>query len=183
MRADAARNRQKVLDAAFDVFTEKGISAPISEISARAGVGPGTVYRHFPTKEDLFRAVIADRFGRVAEYGQQVRASAPPGVALLTFLRTLFVEGRANRALADAIVTGDIDALDAESAFIGTLEELLREAQEAGAVRKDMSAQDLKTLLAACYVAGPDDGSAAETMLRIILDGLTVGAASTGGAA
>ena len=64
LRADAARNRARVLEVAYDTFAAEGLSVPIDEIARRAGVGAGTVYRHFPTKEDLFRAVVDDRLRR-----------------------------------------------------------------------------------------------------------------------
>ena len=61
LRADAARNRARVLEVAYDTFAAEGLSVPIDEIARRAGVGAGTVYRHFPTKDDLYRAVVEDR--------------------------------------------------------------------------------------------------------------------------
>ena len=64
MRADAARNRARVLEVAYETFAAEGLSVPIDEIARRAGVGAGTVYRHFPTKEALFPAVIDDRVRR-----------------------------------------------------------------------------------------------------------------------
>ncbi len=68
MRADAARNRAKVLEVAYETFAAEGLAVPIDEIARRAGVGAGTVYRHFPTKEALFGAVFEDRMRRIADY-------------------------------------------------------------------------------------------------------------------
>ena len=65
LRADAARNRARVLETAYETFAAEGLSVPIDEIARRAGVGAGTVYRHFPTKEDLFRAVVDSRIRRI----------------------------------------------------------------------------------------------------------------------
>ena len=67
LRADAARNRARVLEVAYETFAAEGLSVPIDEIARRAGVGAGTVYRHFPTKEDLFRAVVESRLRRVID--------------------------------------------------------------------------------------------------------------------
>src|ERR1700741_2859748 len=75
MRADAARNREKVLRAAREAFAESGYGVPLDEIAARAGVGPGTVYRHFPAKEALFEAVVAARLADLLEDARE-RAGA-----------------------------------------------------------------------------------------------------------
>jgi len=116
---------------------------PIDEIARRAGVGAGTVYRHFPTKEDLFRAVIEDRISRIVDDGRAVLASGDPGEALFTFLRSMVLQwGAADRGLADALAGVGIDIKgavpDAEEAFLGLLGELLRAAQKAGTVRRDV---------------------------------------------
>lgn len=172
-RADATRNYAQVLDAAFEVFAAHGTQAPISEIARRAGVGPGTIYRHFPTKEDLFRAVVADRFGRVVEYAQQVRADQEPGEAFLTFLRTLILDGSENRALADAIIGSKFDVLDAESPFLDSLAELLSDAQGAGSVREDVGVMEIKALLAACYMVRSYGDHLVEPVMNVVFDGLT----------
>lgn len=67
LRADAARNRARVLEVAYQTFAEEGLGVPIDEIARRAGVGAGTVYRHFPAKEDLYRAIAEDRMGSVID--------------------------------------------------------------------------------------------------------------------
>ena len=70
LRADAARNRARVLEIAYETFAAEGLGVPIDEIARRAGVGAGTVYRHFPTKEDLYRAVVEDRIRRITDDGR-----------------------------------------------------------------------------------------------------------------
>ena len=83
---------------------------PIDEIARRAGVGAGTVYRHFPTKEDLFRAVIEDRISRIVDDGRAVLAAGDPGEALFTFLRSMVLQwGATDRGLADALAGIGID--------------------------------------------------------------------------
>ena len=79
LRADAARNRARVLEVAYDTFAAEGLSVPIDEIARRAGVGAGTVYRHFPTKEDLFRAVVADRIAAHRRRGARTGRGEEPG--------------------------------------------------------------------------------------------------------
>src|ERR1700752_2871960 len=103
LRADAARNREKVLRDARDVFAESGYGAPLDEIAARAGVGPGTVYRHFPTKEALFEAVVAARVEDLIADAQARVDAADPGDAFFGFLARVGQEARAKRDLPDAI--------------------------------------------------------------------------------
>ena len=82
LRADAARNRARVLEVAYDTFAAEGLTVPIDEIARRAGVGAGTVYRHFPTKEALVVAVAEDRVRRIAERARTLLAVEGPGQAL-----------------------------------------------------------------------------------------------------
>ena len=89
MRADAARNRARVLEVAYETFAAEGLTVPIDAIARRAGVGAGTVYRHFPTKEALFHAVIADRMHRFIDDGHALLESAGPGEAIFSFLRSM----------------------------------------------------------------------------------------------
>src|ERR1700760_1416434 len=88
LRADAARNRARVLETAYETFAADGLSVPIDEIARRAGVGAGTVYRHFPTKEDLFRAVVDSRIRRIIDEGRALLDDPGPGEALFAFLRS-----------------------------------------------------------------------------------------------
>src|SRR5579862_4979056 len=139
LRADARRNREKVLRAARDAFAASGFAVPLDEIAARAGVGPGTVYRHFPTKEALFEAVAA---GRVEDLIADARAradTANPEEAFFGFMARIGQEAQAKRDLPDAIaVPGPL-----QDAVREALAALLRRAQDAGAVRADVTAGDL----------------------------------------
>src|ERR1700704_2940793 len=135
LRADAARNRARVLEVAYETFAAEGLSVPIDEIARRAGVGAGTVYRHFATKEDLFRAVIEDRIRNIVDDGHTLLASGDPGEALFTFLRSMVLQwGATDRGLADALAGFGIDiktvAPDAEEAFLTLLAGLLLAAQK-----------------------------------------------------
>src|SRR6478672_731741 len=110
LRADAARNRARVLEVAYETFAAEGLGVPIDEIARRAGVGAGTVYRHFPTKEDLFRAVIEDRISRIVDDGRALLAAGDPGEALFTFLRSTVLQwGATDRGLADSLAGVGID--------------------------------------------------------------------------
>ncbi|HEY1552270.1 MAG TPA: helix-turn-helix domain-containing protein, partial [Kofleriaceae bacterium] len=93
LRADAKRNRERVLAIAQQVFAAEGLAVPIDEIAKRAGVGIGTVYRHFPTKEALFAAIVHDRMERLIEYATSLGNAAKPGDALFAVLDRLIEDG------------------------------------------------------------------------------------------
>ena len=113
LRADAARNRARVLEVAYETFAAEGLAVPIDEIARRAGVGAGTVYRHFPTKEDLFRAVIEDRIAASSTDGRALLDAGDPGEALFAFLRTMVLEwGATDHGLVEALAGVGIDIDD-----------------------------------------------------------------------
>jgi AcrR family transcriptional regulator len=153
---------------------------PIDEIARRAGVGAGTVYRHFPTKEDLYRAVIEDRINHIVDAGRALLADADPGEALFTFLRSMVLQwGATDRGLAEALAGLGIDVKDAvpeaEEAFLGLLGELLRAAQKAGTVRRDVEVPDVKALMVGAQAIQTYNADAAERLTEVILDGLRAG--------
>jgi AcrR family transcriptional regulator len=143
LRADAQRNREKVLRAATDAFAASGYGVPLDEIAALAGVGPGTVYRHFPTKEALFEAVVTARVESLVGDARARAGAADPGQAFFAFLARIGQEAAAKRDLPDAItITGPLQ----ENLF-AALDVLLHRAQQAGAVRTDISTADLIVLV------------------------------------
>jgi AcrR family transcriptional regulator len=177
LRADAARNRARVLEVAYDTFAAQGLSVPIDEIARRAGVGAGTVYRHFPTKEDLFRAVVEDRIQRIVNDGRALVAGDDPGEALFTFLRSMVLEwGATDRGLTDALAGLGIDVAtampEAEGEFLGVLGELLRAGQKAGTVRPDVDVPDVKAIVVGSQAMQAYRPDAAERLLEVVLDGL-----------
>jgi AcrR family transcriptional regulator len=176
LRADAVRNRARVLEVAYETFAAEGLGVPIDEIARRAGVGAGTIYRHFPTKEDLFRAVIGDRIEGIVEDGRAVLASGDPGEALFTFLRAVVLWSATDRGLAEALAGVGIKIEDAvpdlEEAFLGLLGELLRAAQEAGTVRRDVDVRDVKTILVGAQAMQSYKPDAAARLVEVVLDGL-----------
>jgi AcrR family transcriptional regulator len=170
LRADARRNREKVLRAAREAFAESGYDVPLDEIAARAGVGAGTVYRHFPSKEALFEAVTRARVEDLIADAQQRAAAAEPGPAFFGFLLRLADEAAAKRDLPQAIaVPGTVQ--DEMRSSLGLL---LRNAQDAGAVRPGVTATDLVVLLKGMLVSlqqDPDPGLR-DRIVAIITDGL-----------
>ncbi|HET6735975.1 TetR/AcrR family transcriptional regulator [Mycobacterium sp.] len=180
LRVDAARNRARVLEVAYETFAAEGLSVPIDEIARRAGVGAGTVYRHFPTKDDLFRAVIEDRLRRIVDDGRALLASADPGEALFTFLRSMVLDwGATDQGLVDALAGVGIDIKDAvpdaEEAFLGLVGELLRAAQKAGTVRRDVDVPDVKTIVVGAQAMQAYRPDTAERLTEVMLDGLRAG--------
>jgi len=177
LRADAARNRARVLEVAYETFAAEGLSVPIDEVARRAGVGAGTVYRHFPTKEALFAAVIQDRMRRLVDDGHALLKSEGPGEALFTFLRSIVLQwGATDRGLVDALAGFGIDiagaAPEAEDAFLAVLGELLRAAQQAGTARQDVGVREVKSILVGCQAAEAYDSALAERVTDVVIDGL-----------
>jgi AcrR family transcriptional regulator len=177
LRADAARNRARVLEVAYQTFADEGLSVPIDEIARRAGVGAGTVYRHFPTKEDLFRAVVVDRIHRIVDEGRALAHGEAPGEALFTFLRLMVLQwGATDRGLVDALAGYGIDIEtampEAEGEFLGVLGELLKAAQDAGTARRDVDVADVKAILVGCLAMQAANPDAAQRLTEVVLQGL-----------
>lgn len=176
-RADALRNRARVLEVAYDAFASDGLSVPIDEIARRAGVGAGTVYRHFPTKVDLYRAVVENRIESLLAEGRALIEGVPPGEALFVLLRSLVLRwGAADRGLKDALAGEGIDVNTAipetEAALLAFLGGLLEAAQDAGTVRRDVDVHDLKAILAGCFAIQDASPTEAERLTEVVLDGL-----------
>lgn len=183
LRADAKQNREQILEAAHQIFAEKGLSIPIGEIARRAGVGVGTVYRHFPTKEALFEAVNIGYKQRLTTEAKSLLNHPDPGQAFLDFFARILEEGFSNRALKDAFKSG---AFNAPAANCGVFQDfhaayanLLARAQQAKAVRQDIDVQDLSTLLVGLLLAieqpkGAPDISRFKRLLSIVIEGLRV---------
>jgi AcrR family transcriptional regulator len=177
LRADAARNRARVLEVAYEIFAAEGLAVPIDEIARRAGVGAGTVYRHFPTKEDLYRAVVKDRIEQIVDSGRALLSTPAPDRALFTFLRSMILDwGATDQGLVDALAGLGVDinsaAPDAEEAFLGLLGDLLRASQTAGTVRLDLDVPDVKALLVGAQAMQGYRRDAAERLTEVFLDGL-----------
>jgi AcrR family transcriptional regulator len=162
VRADAQRNRARILEIAFAAFAAEGLGVPVHEIARRAGVGTGTVSRHFPTKESLFEAIIQDRVAHFRERARVVTREhvGDPGMAFDAFFYVLIGEMAVDQGLADAIAGAGIDLTAATAAAgreIGAmLGAVLGRAQEAGVLRADVEADDVKALMMGCVADGRD---------------------------
>jgi AcrR family transcriptional regulator len=175
LRADAARNRARVLEVAYDLFAEQGPGVPIDEIARRAGVGPGTVYRHFPTKESLFGAVIEDRVRSIVDKAR-VQLAADPATALFEFLYDAVRTGSVDHGMVEAMAGYGVDmataAPGAEATLLGVLTDLLAAGQRAGTVRTDIGVAEVKVLLTMCKAAQRHGEDVADRLAAVIADGL-----------
>jgi AcrR family transcriptional regulator len=178
LRADAQRNRARVLEVAAEVFAAEGLSVPVHEIARRAGVGTGTVSRHFPTKEELFAAVLLDRMRQLTGQADALAGAHDAATAFFTFFATLVHEGAAHRGLAEALAgTGyDVETAAARDGYdvSGRLRAMLSRAQQAGAVRADVTYPDVKALMAGCLSRDADDtdGTALSRLVTVVCEGL-----------
>jgi AcrR family transcriptional regulator len=178
-RADARRNRARILEAAERVLTERGPTAPTEEIAKAAGVGIGTLFRHFPTKEELLRGVFMARLEKLAEDARELARSKSPGTALSTLIRQSVEQADVKNALASMLTEAGVDVQEAtdkvRAELLAALGDLLVAAQQAGAVRPELRVEDLIGLLAgasrAVEYAGKDP-AARDRILGVILDGL-----------
>jgi AcrR family transcriptional regulator len=176
-RADARRNRQKILEAARKLFAERGIDAPIDAVAAKAGVGVGTVYRHFPNKEELLTALVEYRFEGLAEAAREALEVPDPWHSFETFIRRaaqLTVEDRGvSEAMDQRPAMCDEAASKAE--LVELSGRLLERAKAAGAVRDDIVQSDIPNLLCGLGRAtGAREGAlqSAERYVEIMLAGM-----------
>jgi AcrR family transcriptional regulator len=183
MRADARRNRERLLAAARDAFTELGADAPLEDIARKAGVGIGTLYRHFPTRLDLQEAVFRDQVAAVCAGANELRRSHTPGDALAAWLKRLITYMGTKRGLSSALINAfgrDSELVSSCSAQMRAAgSELLTDAQQAGVVRTDIDIADLLRLVHAIVVATehpPSNAAQRERLLTLVFDGLRVNA-------
>ncbi|WP_243716969.1 TetR/AcrR family transcriptional regulator [Actinomadura darangshiensis] len=148
-RADARRNREHILQAAFEAFAADGRLVPLDDIARRAGVGAGTVYRNFPTKEALFQEVATQRIQQIVDEAHALTDADDPGETFYGFLMRVVERARFNHALCDALASdnGTFVLCGMDEQFSAALHVLLRRAQEAGAVRADVNVQEVRALI------------------------------------
>lgn len=154
LRADARRNRARVLAAAMSAFAEQGLSVPLDEVARRAGVGPGTVHRHFPTKESLFEAVVAAGAEDLGARAREAAADADPGAGFYRFCAFLVERTVFNKALCEALETGTgvrpAPRPGVADDVLRAFTTLLAGARRVGAVRDDVSPDEAWTLCLGC---------------------------------
>lgn len=177
VRADAQRNSDAVLEAALAVFATSGVDAPVREIAAKAGVGVGTVYRHFPQRSDLVVAVFRHQVDACADAAPILAAQHPPGEALSLWLQRYAEFIVTKRGLATALHSGDPAFSSLPAYFVlrlrPALQGLLNAAASAGEVRSDVAPDDLLSAVASlCMSAYNDRADYARRMVALLVDGL-----------
>ncbi len=181
-RADARRNYELLIAAAAKAFAEHGADdVSLEEIARRAGVGIGTLYRHFPARQALLEAVYRDQVDGLEALAGKLLVSESPGPALVEWLRAFAAFGRTKRNLSAALVAtiGKDSALLSECSRIlrSSTGTLLARAQESGDVRADVQPTDLIRLVHGLVVATEGDLAEADRMLDLLMGGLLTGPA------
>jgi AcrR family transcriptional regulator len=181
VRADAQRNTDALLKAALAVFATSGVDAPVREIADRAGVGVGTVYRHFPQRSDLVAAVFRHEVDACADAAPLLAAKHAPGEALARWMQRYMAFIAAKRGLATALHSGDpaFETLPAyfQERLRPAIQTLLEAAAAAGEVRADVEPDDLLRAVASLCMSAHDGGPArARRMVALLVDGLRYGA-------
>jgi len=179
LRADAVRNRAKVLAAAGAAFAEHGPEAQMEDVARRAGVGVGTVYRHFPTKDALFEALLLDRIDVAVAAARDALEADDPWAGFASVMRGAAEMQEEDRGFADLLGAG-VAETDAVHARMETLRALMSRviarAQAAGELRADVGTDDVPALMCGLSrVVWSSERAAWERYLAILLDGLRNG--------
>lgn len=181
MRADAIRNRERILEAAEGTFAREGLSVPVDAVAGAAGVGVGTLYRHFPTKEALFEAIVVSRLGELIDV-VRASASADPGEAFFAFLDRMAEEVQLKQDLFEALAEAGIDLKSKCGELMTELQEgvesLRQRAVDAGVLRGDVTTHEVMGLVVgACLASKRHDVEkfGCDQMLKVVYDGLRSG--------
>src|ERR1700752_4731785 len=176
-RTDAQRNRQRILEAAKDAFTRSGASTSLDDIAKQAGVGPGTLYRHFPTRDALIEAVYHTEVKKLAGGQPALSANLPPIEALRAWI-ILFVDYIATKQIIapalNSVVGGPSRLYDSSRVQVtGAINALVKTAMKSGDIRKDLEPFDLlRALIGVSNVAtGPDWQQSARRLVDILITG------------
>ena len=176
-RADALRNRERILEVAKQAFTRSGANATLDDIASEAGIGPGTLYRHFPTREELLQAVYRSEMEKLAAAERKFAQSMPPIEALRAWL-LLFVDAIETKQLIAPVLSALIG--DPKKVFAAShdqiheaLSALVKRAIKSGDIRKDTDPMDLlRALVGVAHVAtSPDWQQSARRLVDILITG------------
>lgn len=179
LRADARRNRERVLDSARGCFAESGCSVQMEDIARDAGVGVGTVYRHFPNKEAVIQALVDDYFAELGRRAERALEIEDPWEAFTSYIWDAADMLGANVGLSEVTAGGQMREAAERSSFIDAVGELIARAQKAGVMREDVTIDDVPMIMCSLgRVQQLGAGTAAANWRRhlaIMLDGLRVG--------
>lgn len=176
MRADARRNYERIVGTARTAFLEQGPEAPLDDIARRAGVGAGTLYRHFPCREALMEAVYSDDIQRVSDLAHQLLEDHPPGEAIRLWMREqvgFAIQKRGLTATLKAAMDRDTTIFTmCKQILLDAAATILKAAQESGDVREELQPRDLLLLGQGVAVAAESNPEAAERLITVMIDGL-----------
>ena len=174
-RADAVRNREKLLKTAEQMFAKHGLDVSVDDIAAEANVGVGTLYRHFPTKQALISALAVSHFEQFAERAEHMARSPHPGAALRELIELVVIESADKRDLLEALGGSqwakgpDLESLRAR--YHRALAKLLANAQRAGEICDDVSFSELTALIGGLFRSELDAGIRIR-LVRVLFEGL-----------
>lgn len=179
MRADARRNYEAVLTAARELFLEQGPEAPLDDVAKRAGVGAGTLYRHFPSRNDLIAAIYVTDIEELCDATERTAATSEPGEALAEYMDLYLSFGMRNSGIKKAIkeMMASDDPTPArltmcKSRLTDIAGKMLSRAQDAGVARKDLDSFTFLRMLHGITLACDDNPSLAPAMLQVMKDGV-----------
>ncbi|MFD7873619.1 TetR/AcrR family transcriptional regulator [Streptomyces sp. NPDC059766] len=179
MRKDAARNRQLLVTAAAEAFAEQGTDVSVSEIAERAGIGKGTVFRHFTTKDDLLAAIVTEKMYRLAETGEQLTHTQDPADALREFMSAaieLQIEDRAFCQVVHGVANDHPEVHKSQERLEAVTEALTDRARRHGVIRQDITGQDILLLMSGIYLTASRLQDTQPHLwrryLRLVLDGM-----------
>ncbi|WP_022884843.1 TetR/AcrR family transcriptional regulator [Glaciibacter superstes] len=172
LRADAQRNYDRILEVALEVFTQSGIQASLDDIACQAGVGPGTLYRHFPNRECLLAAALDESWRGLARTSDDLMTATDAGRALRSWLIEISHHMGVYGGLPDSVAkafSDDQSPLAPRCSLLGkSTSGLLARAQDAGAVRQDVTADDLLTIANSLAWATDKNGSSQDDVARLL---------------
>ena len=147
LRADARRNRERIVKAARAVFAEQGIDAQIDDVAKRAKVGVGTVYRHFPTKEALLEALVRERFDEIAGYAREALEREDAWEGFCELIWGAAERNAVDRAFCEVVAGTDCSRMVEETGLAGSTEELMLRAKAQGRMRADATGMDVEIMM------------------------------------
>ncbi|TQS26743.1 TetR/AcrR family transcriptional regulator [Microbispora sp. KK1-11] len=182
LRADARRNRERLLDVAVRAFSQDGPDVTLDAIAKEAGVGIGTLYRHFPTREALIEAAYRNELAKLCDAAAELADAMPPDVAMRTWMDRFVDYLATKRGMADAlravIASGANPYAHSRDRLLGAIGTLLDAGGRAGTLRRDVAAEDVLTgVNGVCLATGePAQREQAGRLLDLLMDGLRHGA-------
>jgi len=180
LRADARRNRERLLDAALALFLEDGPDVPLEAVAKRAGVGIGTLYRRFPTREALVEAAYRSEVAHLAEAAEELLRDRPPDEALAAFMDRFVDYAATKRGLKGMLMSvaesGSDVFVDTRTQITAAVASLVEAGIAAGTIRSDVDADDVLRAMGAVWAVPAGSEDQARRVLMLVMDGLRHGA-------